>query len=60
MAAAAVQDSPDAIEPGPPGIGLLGVLAGLALFVGLTALILGDGDDDGEINLPPGPPVSPD
>jgi hypothetical protein len=36
---------------------LLGVLGGLALFVGLTALILGDGDDDGEINLPP---VSPD
>jgi len=56
MTAAAVQDA-DTYDGGPSGIGLLGVLAGLAIFVGLTALILGDGDDDGEINLPP---LSPD
>ena len=55
MTAAAVQDAD--YDSGPSGIGLLGVLAGLAIFVGLTALILGNGDDDGEINLPP---VSPD
>lgn len=59
MTAAVVQDTDD-YDDGPSGIGLLGVLAGLALFVGLTALILGSGDDDGEINLPLDPPVSPD
>ena len=61
MTAAAVQDA-DTYDSGPPGIGLLGVLGGLALFVGLAALILGNGDDDGEINLPPSdnPPISPD
>ncbi len=58
MTAAAVQDA-DAYDTGPSGIGLLGVLGGLALFVGLTALILGNGDDDGEIELPQ-EPVSPD
>jgi hypothetical protein len=58
MTAAAVQDA-DTYDSGPPGIGLLGVLAGLAVFVGLTYLILGNGDDDGEINIPQ-EPVSPD